>query len=83
MDPQPQLSPEDLREQLRTRFEDLCQQLADAVNQAPAGHIITASEERVRDLFACFREQAYQAAVQARLDAAQAAFPPSAPRADR
>jgi hypothetical protein len=83
MQPQPQLTPDDLRQQLQQRFDQLCQQLAEAVNQAPPGQIINASEEPVRDLFADFRQQAYQTALQARLDAAQAAFPPSAASADR
>ncbi len=83
MDSQPQLSPDTLRDRLQARFEQLCQEVAAAVNQAPAGQIITASEEQVRDLFADFRHAAYQAAVQARLDAAQAAFPPSAAPRDR
>jgi hypothetical protein len=83
MDPHPQLSSADLREQLRGRFEALCQQVAAAVNQAPAGQIINASAEKVRDLLADFRLQVFEAAVQARLDAAQAAFPPSGPPADR
>jgi hypothetical protein len=77
MSSQPQLSPEDLICSLRSRFEELCRSVADAVNQAPAGQIINASEEKVRDLFADFRRQTYQTAVQLRLDAAEAAFPPS------
>jgi hypothetical protein len=83
MDLQPQLSSDDFRQQLQQRFEQLCQQIADAVNQAPPGQVISASEERVRDLVADFRQHAYQAALQARLDAAQAAFPPSGPPPDR
>ena len=78
MDPQPQLSADALLEQLRGKFEKLCQDVAGAVNQAPAGQVIDASEEKVRDLLALFRRDTYQAAVQLRLDAAQAAFPPSA-----
>ena len=77
MTPQPQLSPEALLESLRGRFEELCRCVADAVNQAPAGQVINASEEKVRDLFADFRQQAYQTALQLRIDAAEAAFPPS------
>jgi len=77
MNPQPQLSPEALLESLRGRFEELCKGVAEAVNQAPAGQVINASEEKVRDLFAEFRREAYQAAVQLRVDAAEAAFPPS------
>ena len=83
MDPQPQLSAEQLLEQLRGRFEKLCQDVADAVNQAPAGQVINASEEKVRDLLADFRQATFQAAVQLRLEAAQAAFPPSAAPHDR
>ena len=83
MDRQPQLSPEALREHLRADFERLCQQVADAVNQAPPGQVINASEEKVRHLLARFRTATYQTAVQLRLEAAQAAFPPSAAPADR
>ena len=83
MHPQPQLSAADLLEQLRGKFEKLCQQVADAVNQAPAGKVIDGSEEVVRDLFADLRQATYQAAVQLRLDAAQAAFPPSEPSRHR
>src|ERR1051326_4641859 len=79
MDPQPQLSADALLEQLRGQFETLCRQVADAVNQAPAGQVINASEEKVRDLLAGFRRDTYQAAVQLRLQAAEAAFPPPAP----
>jgi hypothetical protein len=79
MDQQPQLSVNDLLTQLRGKFDQLCQQVADAVNRAPAGKVIAASEEEVRDLFADLRQATYQAALQLRLDAAQAAFPPSEP----
>jgi len=79
----PQLSADALRQLLRAKFEALCQGIADAVNQAPPGQVINASEEKVRDLFADFRRDAYQAAVQLRLDAAEAAFPPSGAPAHR
>jgi len=76
------LSADALLEQLRGRFERLCQDVAAAVNAAPAGAVINASEEKVRDLLADFRLATFEAAVQLRLDAAQAAFPPSAAPAD-
>jgi hypothetical protein len=79
MNSQPQLSPDALLDQLRGRFEKLCHDVAAAVNDAPAGRVLNASEERVRNLLADFRRATFQAAVQLRLDAAQAAFPPSAP----
>ena len=79
---EPTLSADALLEQLRGRFEQLCQDVTAAVNGAPAGQVINASEEEVRDLLADFRRATYQAAVQLRTDAAQAAFPPSAAPAD-
>jgi Rod binding domain-containing protein len=80
--PEPTLSADALLQQLRGRFEQLCQDVAAAVNRAPAGQVINASEEQVRDLLADFRLATYQAALQLRTDAAQAAFPPSAAPAD-
>ena len=77
MDTLPPISPEALREALRGRFEELCQGIADAVNDAPQGQVINRSEEKVRDLFADFRREAYQAALQMKVDAAEAAFSPS------
>ena len=47
---EPTLSADVLLEQLRGRFEDPRQEVAAAVNQAPAGQVINASEEKVRDL---------------------------------
>ena len=76
MNDQPQLSAQDLLDQLRGHFEKLCSDVAAAVNSAPAGQVINASEEKVRDLLADFRLATYQTAVQLRLQAAQAAFPP-------
>ena len=78
---EPTFSAISLLEQLRGRFEQLCQDVTGAVNAAPAGQVINASEEKVRDLLADFRQATYQAAIQLRTDAAQAAFSPSAPPA--
>jgi len=83
MQPQPHLSADQLLQQLQGKFEQLCRNVADAVNQAPAGQVIDGSEEKVRDLLADFRQTTYQAAVQLRLDAAEAAFPPCAASSDR
>jgi hypothetical protein len=83
MNDQPQLSAQDLLDHLRGHFEKLCSDVAAAVNAAPAGQVINASEEKVRDLLADFRLAAYQAARQLRLQAAPAAFPPSGAPDDR
>ena len=52
MPSEPTLSADALLDQLRGRFEQLCQDVAAAVNRAPAGQVINASEEKVRDLLA-------------------------------
>jgi hypothetical protein len=83
METPPQLAAQDLLAQMRGPFEELCEEVAAAVNQAQAGQVINQSEEKVRDLLADFRQATFQAALQLRLDAAQAAFPPSARPADR
>ena len=83
VEPQAQLDPQAFLAALRGQLEAVLLQVADAVNQAPPGSVITHSEEEVRDLLADFRRRAYQAAVQMRLDAAEAASPPSAGPQDR
>ena len=63
---------------MHQRVNDVLGKIADAVNEAVPGKIINGSEEKVRDLFADLRTQAFELAVQMRMDAAEAAFPPSA-----
>jgi hypothetical protein len=83
MQPEPKLSRDEYVRQMRREVEEMLSQVADAVNQAPPGQIISASEEKVRDLFAGLRQRAYETALQMRVDAAEAAFPPSGGPADR
>ena len=83
MNPEPQACADELAARLREQFEQLCKDVAAAVNAAPGGRVIADSEEQVRDLLARFRQQTYQAAVQLRLEQAQAASPPSAAPTDR
>ena len=73
----PTLSRDEFITRMREKMEATLGQVADAINQAAPGQIIADSEERVRDLFADLRRDAYQTGVQMRLDAAEAAFPPS------
>jgi hypothetical protein len=68
-----------LKKALGPDFERLVQDVAGAVSQAPDGAIIAGSEGQVRDLLARFRQTVYQKAIQMQVDAAEAAFPPSAP----
>jgi hypothetical protein len=78
MESTPKLSREAYIKAMRQRVETMLGQVADAVNDATPGQIITGSEEKVRDLFAALRHEAFEQAVQMRVDAAEAAFPPSA-----
>jgi hypothetical protein len=77
MEPTPQLSRDEYLKQLRQDTEEILGKVADAINDAPPGPIISGSEEKVRDLFAELRQRAFEKGLQMRLDAAEAAFPPS------
>ena len=77
MEPTPKISRDEYIKQMRQEMEEMLGQVADAINEAPPGYVISGSEEKVRDLFADLRKRAYEKAVQMRGDAAEAAFPPS------
>jgi hypothetical protein len=77
MEPAPKLWRQKYIEAMRGLIEETMGKVADAINNAPAGHIISASEEKVRDLFADLRQQAFEIGLQMRINAAEAAFPPS------
>ncbi len=61
-----------MQEQVEVRLR----KVAEAVNAAPDGSWINASEMEVRDLFAALRAEAYEKALQMRVDAAEGAFSP-------
>ena len=77
MDSQPKLSRDEFVAQMRAQMEAMLGRVADSVNDAASGQIISGSEERVRDLFADLRKQAFETGLQMRVDAAEAAFSPS------
>jgi hypothetical protein len=77
MESGPKFSREAYIESMRQRVDVILGQVSDAVNDAASGRIISGSEEKVRDLFAKLRCEAYEQAAQMRIDAAEAAFPPS------
>ena len=83
MEPMPKMSREEYVAVMRQKMEAMLGQVADAINKAPDGYIIAGSEEKVRDLFADLRQQAFEMGLQMRVDAAEAAFPPSEAPADR
>ena len=78
MDGAPKVEPNVLAESLSSEVEAFLKSVMQAVNEAPDGEWIAGSEERVRDLSAEFRQRVFQEAVQQRIDAEEAAFPPSA-----
>lgn len=74
-----------LLHQMTERFQELYSQALDALDQAPDGQWIAASEFAFRDTFLELMKESYQAALQAKVDAhptaRQAAFSPSGPGA--
>ena len=78
MSQSPRVPPEEFVESMRDEVEQYLQQVMEAVNQAPDGAWISGSEEQVRDIAAALRQRIFEHAVQKRIDAAEAAFPPSA-----
>ena len=74
---EPKFSREAYLDVMRQRVEETLGQIADAVNDAQPGMIIAGSEEKVRDLFGTLRQEAFEQALQMRVDAAEAAFSPS------
>lgn len=81
METSPRVSPQQFAESMKQEFEDFATKVMEAVNDAPDGQWITGSEEQVRDLSAEMRKRIFERALQKRLDAAEAAFPPS-PQSD-
>lgn len=74
----PKITAESLKQTLHSQVDQLAEQMAQSVNDAPEGALIDGSEEAAREAIHKFGLAAYQAALQKRLDAAEAAFPPSA-----
>lgn len=77
MDDVPQVKSELLMPVVREQIEEAVRKIMEAVNAAPAGALIAASEEAVRDITGQLRRQLFEAALQQRINAAEAAFPPS------
>jgi len=82
MNATPRVSPEQFAESMQQEMQQYLKEVMEAVNEAPDGEWIAGSEERVRDLSAEMRRRVFENAVQKRVDAAEAAFPPSAPCED-
>ena len=79
MNPTTQVASEKFVETMKDEIEQYAKDVMEAVNNAPDGQWIAGSEEQVRDLCAEMRRRVFERALQKRVDAAEAAFPPSAP----
>jgi len=79
MDGLAKIDRDELVRRMREDFERTMREVADAVNDAPDGHLIDGSEERVRDVLGEFRTRSFQTAAQMRVEVteASAAFSPS------
>jgi hypothetical protein len=78
MSQSPKVSPEAFAEAMREEVDQYLKQMMEAVNNAPDGDWIGGSEEQFRDIAGKMRQRCFEQAVQRRVDAAEAAFPPSA-----
>lgn len=63
--------------QMRQEMDRILGQVADAVNNAPDGNVISGSEMQVRDAMNDLRRIAFEKAVQMRIDSTESTFPPS------
>ena len=63
------------------RMQEECRaimgRIADAINNAPTGNVISGSEMEVRDLMAQLRQKAFELGVQMRIDSSESIFSPS------
>jgi hypothetical protein len=58
-------------------------EVADAVNDAPDGAVLSGSEMRVRDVMGELRRKAFETAVQMRIDSTESSFSPAEGRGGR
>lgn len=62
---------------MQSEVRAILEGIADAVNDAPQGNVISGSEMRVRDLMGELRRKAFETAVQMRIDSTEPSFSPS------
>ena len=74
----PEIEAKRLRESLEKDIQSCIDEVTDAINAARTGAIIDDSEESVRIATGKLRQKIFQKALQMKMDAAGAAFSPSA-----
>ncbi len=75
-----QVDREQLATQLRLEMEQTLARVMDAVNAAPDGRLIEASEGPVYDLMKDLQRRVFEKALQMRVDSTESAFSPSGGR---
>jgi hypothetical protein len=78
MDKSPKITAERLTKLLLEKAPELAEKIVTAINAAPDGNWIDGSEEQVREAGHEFTRAAFEAALEQKVEAAEAAFPPSA-----
>jgi hypothetical protein len=73
------VSPQAFVAAMREQTDQMLAEVMAAVNQAPDGAWINASETQVRDLLGQYRRSVYEKALQMKTDAAEGAFSPDRP----
>lgn len=73
------ISPESFVVAMRRETETMLREVMEAVNKAPDGAWINASEGKVRDLLGDYRQRVFEKALQMKVDAAEGAFSPGGP----
>jgi hypothetical protein len=68
---------DEYRSNMQAEVRRVLDGVADAVNDAATGNVISGSEMQVRDLMAEFRRKAFEMAVQMRIDSTESNFSPS------
>ena len=79
----PRLDRAALRARLLAEFEATVETVADSIDAAQDGAWIEQSEEASRLALDRLKQKVYEASLQAKIDAAEAAFPPSEEREQR
>ncbi|MBY0523703.1 MAG: hypothetical protein K2R98_09895 [Gemmataceae bacterium] len=69
------MAPADFIEAMRPRIEETLLKVADAINEAPTGQLLAASEARVTDLILEMALESLQVGLRLRLEATQAGSP--------
>ncbi len=83
MEELPWVSAEKLKAVLHGLVDEVAEEIMQTMNAARPGHLIDDTEERVRHVGREFIRAAFEAAVQQKIDAAEASFSPSRDDRDR